>query len=598
MKGGKDEEKIMGPLFPRLHINDAEKGGPKAPPRNKMALYEQLSIPTQRFTSGSSNVLPLPHKNMGNLAPSTSSTQHKKSPYSLLGNSTAPHLAERSHPHTSVGTISNTSSKNRPGQLKVTSERDSGNLSIASQISKFQPHNFSIFKSTSAKRVREDDDFRVPGFVRLENTINFVDDLRKKDELGRVKISKYIKSTSDLFPKPISVNILEKRSCFTGDSNRLHQKYDVAQKTKVLEKDLRGDSKYTLERSNLGGSCSKALSRSDDQSHINDYEDQQPVEVEKDVEIRETCNLDSVPGVTISPDAVVEAIGQKQFWKARDAIVRQQKVFAVQVFELHRLIKVQKLFAENPDILMEDKLFTVKPSTEGSGKKLYLENVPEPPPIITPPQKDIPQIPNLISDTNKGLNNLFPNYKPFSATDPIPSPWSFSPPPPGNQWLVPVMSPSEGLIYKPYTGPCSPTTGFPGPMGLSEDYLRFGFFPPYLNPSVSSSAVGPMGPLGKARTNAYPSSFSSYGMKNFIESKESEIHGSTASSPDIRRNENTLSLFPTEPTAQASENKLEKTQTFTNSTRVIKVVPHNAGSASESAARIFRSIQEERRQLE
>ena len=35
MKGGKEEEKLMGPLFPRLHIKDAEKGGPKAkaPPR-------------------------------------------------------------------------------------------------------------------------------------------------------------------------------------------------------------------------------------------------------------------------------------------------------------------------------------------------------------------------------------------------------------------------------------------------------------------------------------------------------------------------------------------------------------------------------------
>lgn len=49
MKRGNDVEKIMGPMFPRLHVNDTEKGGPRAPPRNKMALYEQLSIPSQRF---------------------------------------------------------------------------------------------------------------------------------------------------------------------------------------------------------------------------------------------------------------------------------------------------------------------------------------------------------------------------------------------------------------------------------------------------------------------------------------------------------------------------------------------------------------------
>lgn len=50
MKRGKDDDKIMDPMFPRLHVNDADKGGPRAPPRNKMALYEQFSIPTQRFS--------------------------------------------------------------------------------------------------------------------------------------------------------------------------------------------------------------------------------------------------------------------------------------------------------------------------------------------------------------------------------------------------------------------------------------------------------------------------------------------------------------------------------------------------------------------
>ncbi|XP_010546508.1 PREDICTED: uncharacterized protein LOC104818577 [Tarenaya hassleriana] len=39
----------MEPLFPRLHMNDAVRGGPRAPPRNKMALYEELSAPSPRF---------------------------------------------------------------------------------------------------------------------------------------------------------------------------------------------------------------------------------------------------------------------------------------------------------------------------------------------------------------------------------------------------------------------------------------------------------------------------------------------------------------------------------------------------------------------
>jgi hypothetical protein len=60
-KGDDDDEKV-GPMFPRLHVNDTtDKGGPRAPPRNKMALYEQFTVPFQRFNpnSNSSNSLPL-----------------------------------------------------------------------------------------------------------------------------------------------------------------------------------------------------------------------------------------------------------------------------------------------------------------------------------------------------------------------------------------------------------------------------------------------------------------------------------------------------------------------------------------------------------
>lgn len=72
MKRGKDDEKITEPLFPRLHVNDTDKGGPRAPPRNKMALYEQLSIPSQRYSPG---VLALNPSNTNSLVPPGSSTQ-------------------------------------------------------------------------------------------------------------------------------------------------------------------------------------------------------------------------------------------------------------------------------------------------------------------------------------------------------------------------------------------------------------------------------------------------------------------------------------------------------------------------------------------
>lgn len=79
MKTDKEEERHMDPLFPRLHINDADKGGPRAPPKNKMALCEQSSRSTQSLTSTSTpapatmSMLPLPpNGGSSNLAASSS----------------------------------------------------------------------------------------------------------------------------------------------------------------------------------------------------------------------------------------------------------------------------------------------------------------------------------------------------------------------------------------------------------------------------------------------------------------------------------------------------------------------------------------------
>lgn len=72
MKRGKDDEKITGPMFPRLHVNDTAKGGPKPPPRNKMALYEQFSIPSQRFNPGA---FPSQPSSYGNLVHPPCSSQ-------------------------------------------------------------------------------------------------------------------------------------------------------------------------------------------------------------------------------------------------------------------------------------------------------------------------------------------------------------------------------------------------------------------------------------------------------------------------------------------------------------------------------------------
>ncbi|KAI5076398.1 hypothetical protein GOP47_0008463 [Adiantum capillus-veneris] len=50
----------------------------------------------------------------------------------------------------------------------------------------------------------------------------------------------------------------------------------------------------------------------------------------------------------ISPKSVIQRVGQLRFWKARLALIRQQRIFSDQVFELHKLIEVQRLIANVP----------------------------------------------------------------------------------------------------------------------------------------------------------------------------------------------------------------------------------------------------------
>lgn len=44
-------------LFPRLTVAETKRTGPRGPPRNKMALYEQLTIPSHKFKP---SPMPLP----------------------------------------------------------------------------------------------------------------------------------------------------------------------------------------------------------------------------------------------------------------------------------------------------------------------------------------------------------------------------------------------------------------------------------------------------------------------------------------------------------------------------------------------------------
>ncbi|TKY57945.1 EARLY FLOWERING 3 [Spatholobus suberectus] len=710
MKRGNEDEKVAGPMFPRLHVNDAEKGGPRAPPRNKMALYEQFSIPSQGFNP---RLLPLKPNSSSNIVPPpTSSTQgngHERSyvyPVRLPSQIPA-HRAESYISGQSDGARSNTSSV----QLEQRKKVDEGNVHayIRSRIGQ---SNDKILESFNGKKFTP---LGARNFCCSVAVQNHGDKDRTQFGSPLVDMRKDVRSGNEAHPHVSSsrqqpkMSVKNKSSEEIIDSlvmqakvipNQEDQDYSVPNISRLHQDDA------CLQQECVAGSQSNDIEHGDDllnstrdmdngnalvpRSCFNSAVNQtRPLEATNDAEYHHTgtggpiqkgnfdesgdvskiSTVTNLSSLIVSPDDVVGILGQKHFWKARRQIANQQRVFAVQVFELHRLIKVQQLIAASPDVLLEDGAFMGKfPLTGSTPKNLSLEVVVEPQ-QQNPKQKNDSEklnhntecsaenaVGKKISFSSPKNGSHLTNHTPFSgiphqtnvSSDNRTSPWGFSQSP-GHQWLIPVMSPTEGLVYKPYPGPgftgtmhggCGGTFG-QAPLGatfMNPAYqfpashqvvgvspfappASHAYFPPHgmpvMNQAASGSPVqqvnrfaaqGSHGQNGHssvegANFNTHHNQSSSnlpvqmngatLHVNKFCASKERQLQGSSASSPSemaqgIRARNNTEG-------SDAHSLSLHSVETR-QQTQVIKVVPHNRRSATESAARIFQSIQEERKQ--
>ncbi|XP_008244743.1 PREDICTED: protein EARLY FLOWERING 3 isoform X2 [Prunus mume] len=748
MRGGKDEEHLISPVFPRFHVNDTDKGGPRPPPRNKMALYEQFSIPSQSFTSGSASMLPLPH-NDRRLVPPTSWSDVSSNERNIL---TPPcnflvvpsDPAEKIQSYDPTGANLNTMMADceristKPSNYLNTT----GPSSSAAKYDSFQPKKTSHFRNFSLEKYGNEDYLKVPSpfqgtalqcrnsqqskekeklpclssmeqlkssCIKKINGSNTIDlKLRQCGRNHEEENPKVSQTNEDPVERSVSLALAivkdfantssspsntvknseslkrahaslsqENRSSVNdlsklcSSSARLHREsmtvHDrVALRDGILVQSRIGTAKEISSKVREKSCLTPSLV---DDNRISGGLGNENECCEEKCGVAQVGNLcghedisdmsimDCNSAMGISPHDVMGVIGAKQFCEMRKAIVSQQRVFAVQVFELHRLIKVQRLIAGSPHLLLEDNDFLSKPAIKVPPvKKVPLEHALELPPLIVKP-KDHPQKPHSSGEcveenavgkfplppvNNRTSSRGLVTQQPYSK----PALWCLQPPP-GNMWFVPVTSSSEELAYQPYTGRCAPTGGFMAPMYGScgpaslnpgaRDYLNATYsnpslyqqgmgigtppllqtcFPPYgmpiINPSLSSSAVENMTPFSGGHSNWHENQLS-FGEINFTlphqsscnmsgqmsqvmpcyvgniqASKGSEIQGTTASSPSDRTLGNALPLFPTAPQSQEpckSEHQ----------TRAIKVVPHNTKSASESAARIFLSIQEERK---
>ncbi|KAI3671619.1 hypothetical protein L1987_87359 [Smallanthus sonchifolius] len=162
----KDEGKKMDPLFPRLHITDVDKGGPK---RNKMAISQELNnVPsqsTQRCVSGSvSPVLPLSTTNGSRLVPATSSCHdagYKRSMFSSIERSCgSTRMATRLDSYHSSGINLNISLTTVKQTIETT------NCQTVCNTGHPKPQDFRTTRNnTIVKKLEYEDDYLVPSFT-------------------------------------------------------------------------------------------------------------------------------------------------------------------------------------------------------------------------------------------------------------------------------------------------------------------------------------------------------------------------------------------------------------------------------------------------
>ncbi|CAI8608055.1 unnamed protein product [Vicia faba] len=713
MKGAIDEGKDISPMFPRLHVKDAEKGGPKAPPRNKMALYEQFSIPSQSIAAGgpgSGSLFSLPLRNC--TVPTTSS-----------------HLGYNE-------SIKFCSSKSNA--ISILSEKTQAYNSRKINLTKLTQDNYINSSKSSLKTLDGEDAHITPSSVHVKSSFygGVVQNEKDEDKLARCNLSFSFKSLNSFGKVMNSSGAIGLKSPQYG-KNQMEEHKDVSQiDRKAKEKSphsLNGFDETTNESSNSSAKYTNSKSMKEeiksvsvdslktlqgsnghrhedhaafvDKNNFRDHCMEKPAmsdvqkcsgeleigrrslhgkgersrgeETSRNYEALNKSSSECRFGLDIIPDDVVGLIGEKQFWKTRKTIINQQRIFFTQVFELHRLIKqVQRLIAGSPNLLFEDNLLLNKPPTKtSSSEKLQSDFIGEQHLTVfkhdskfdkasTSEDVKISAVGNIpfpcVNNISKEHNRLsyYGNHhlgnlalasadKNSNSISISKQPSSIVYPPPPNQWLVPVMSPSEGLVYKPIIGPCPPNAGGimaplygacgalslnPGTKDVLEPSLtsfhqKIGILsgsslpqllppcvPSFMHRSISASSVEQMGQssgpknhhsyaeLNSAILYQSPSNMStqiSQVMSRNISTYQSlednkELQASTASSPSKRMKGDELPLFPLAPTFWSSPDRDSHVE---HQSKVIKALPHNKKSASESAAKIFMSIQDERKLL-
>ncbi|KAI5061482.1 hypothetical protein GOP47_0023987 [Adiantum capillus-veneris] len=355
-----------GPLFPPLHVNDTGKASLKAPPRNKMALFEQFTVPFNCY-------LP-PNKGAGSESASkqrgTNDFHNSYTQYSMATN-----LAPEAVFNSGVRGIGKSSNGSSLCSLSICSAI----VNVDEQLQ--EPENDTYFLSERKLGMMSQ-----KGWSPNEKVLK--DNPRDGIVANGVFMSPHVDQNGQVCEQAVgsvrdSFQTCNKGSIAVGNLGSV--KLDIKELSyQEIDNSNKGSasapggpifySKTTDCRPTENNTVSKAsnqLKTNDKcalESVVNAFEKPAVVSQGDVASIAATsptthCDMMKSSPVlplpaNIKPKHVIHTIGQQLFWKARRAILRQQEVFANQVFELHKLIEVQKLLAKMPSTLIESHLIS------------------------------------------------------------------------------------------------------------------------------------------------------------------------------------------------------------------------------------------------
>eukprot|EP00250_Pteridium_aquilinum_P014160 c21817_g1_i1 orf=559-2889(-) len=376
-----------GALFPRVHVSETRISGPRAPPRNKMALFEQLTIPPHRF-------VPPPIQGRSHQGNSTGSRQDinlcfvnpKQLKLRQLRNRDSDVSCGKAKCDVLRHSVAEPRSYSRTSAAWDSSGKDCSSLP-SKHASESSPVNSQLKKLWNGSTTESAPLHRVhgqcsPTDVQIQNSAT---------ESGHISLSKEKTGSSHLGFTGIEAVGTNKLPALVGAiaENHLNSSPEALHSGRVDNTSLlvgsvacdgsrsagisrhKGKTLLPIEKAMDGCTqkcnvadgrtslmwpsvCTTRCNKEDHGDRSSEVarrmgEEQHPVSNDKcDVDRQ---NRDSLP--RIIPKHVMDLIGQREFWEARKTIMQQQKTLSSQIFELHRVIEVQRLIAGMPGLLLE-----------------------------------------------------------------------------------------------------------------------------------------------------------------------------------------------------------------------------------------------------